>query len=101
MSRTRVLSVGGAILGTAVLISFTIGLAVMVREPGGESDLVTGTIASGRAAVGGVLAGPAEQPVAAGAAEQPVASRLTQDLIRSRAALDALVPRLRRDLAAC
>ena len=59
MSRTRVLSVGGAILGTAVLISFTIGLAVMVREPGGEPDLVTGTIASSR------VAGPIlEQPPA-------------------------------------
>ena len=59
MSRTRVLSVGGAILGTAVLISFAIGLAVMVREPGGEPDLVTGTIASSR------VAGPIlEQPPA-------------------------------------
>ena len=59
MSRTRVLSVGGAVLGTVVLISFTLGLAVMVREPGGESDLVTGTIASSR------VAGPIlEQPPA-------------------------------------
>ena len=59
MSRTRVLSIGGAILGAAVLISFTIGLAVMVREPGGEPDLVTGTIASSR------VAGPIlEQPPA-------------------------------------
>ena len=46
-------------MGTAVLVSFTIGLAVMVREPGGEPDLVTGTIASSR------VAGPiAEQPPA-------------------------------------
>jgi len=57
MSRTRVL--GAALLGTAVFICFGIGLAVMVREPGGEPDLVTGTIASSR------VAGPIlEQPPA-------------------------------------
>ena len=57
MSRTRVL--GGAVLGAVVLICFALGLAVMVREPGGEQDLVTGTIASSR------VAGPIpEQPPA-------------------------------------
>ena len=59
MSRARILSIGGAVLGAVVLISFTLCLAVMVRAPGGEPDLVTGTIASSR------IAGPIpEQPPA-------------------------------------
>ena len=44
MSRATKLGIAGAVAGTVVLISFTLGLALMVREPGNESELVTGTI---------------------------------------------------------
>ena len=46
MSRATILGIAGAVAGTMVLISFTLGLASMVREPGVESELVTGTIGS-------------------------------------------------------
>ena len=46
MTRATILGIAGAVAGTMVLISFTLGLALMVREPGIESELVTGTIGS-------------------------------------------------------
>ncbi len=48
MRKFTALTLAGAVAGAVGLISFTLGLAVMVREPGGEPELVTGTIASSR-----------------------------------------------------